>query len=67
MSMQKKNIIIAGITSLVAIATTAYLIIKRRRRNSGDEPPADALQLDLQNPGDQSDFPAAATGGKDLG
>ena len=67
MSMQKKNIIIVGVASLIAIATTAYLVIKRRNSNSGDEPPADALQLDIQNPGDQSDFPAAATGGKDLG
>lgn len=32
-----------------------------------DVPPVSAPQLNIQNPGDQSDFPASASGGKDLG
>ncbi|HZH65300.1 MAG TPA: hypothetical protein VEY10_10445 [Flavisolibacter sp.] len=32
-----------------------------------DSPPANAPQLNIQNPGDQSDFPAPPTGDKDLG
>lgn len=34
---------------------------------TGQIPPANAPQLNIQNPGDQSDFPAAPTGDKDLG
>lgn len=35
--------------------------------NEGEIPPVNAPQTVIQNPGDQSDFPAAASGGKDLG
>lgn len=33
----------------------------------GDIPPASAPQLNIQNPGEQSEFPTAPTGDKDLG
>ena len=65
--MKKKNIVIAGIAGLAAVAATAFFVIKKRARDKHETPPADAPQLDIENPGDQSEFPAAATGEKDLG
>lgn len=35
--------------------------------DAGAIPPVNAPQLDVRNPGDQSEFPAAASGEKDLG
>ena len=65
--MQKKNIVIAGIASLVAIAATAYLVIRRQNRAKEETPPKNAPQLPINNPGDQSDFPAGPTGETELG
>ena len=65
--MKKKNLVIAGIAGLVAIAATAFFIIKRKASNKHETPPDNAPQWDIENPGDQSEFPAAATGEKDLG
>lgn len=65
--MKKKNVLIAGIASLVVIAATTYLVIRKRQEKRGDLPPAGAPQLDIQNPGDQSDFPAGPSGEPALG
>ena len=65
--MKKKNVVIAGIASLVVIAATAFLVIRRRAMQKDEKPPRKAPQLDLRNPGDQSDFPAGPSGETELG
>ena len=65
--MKKKNVLIAGIASLVVVATTALLIVRRRTNEKGANPTKRAPQLPINNPGDQSDFPAGPTGETDLG
>ncbi len=65
--MKKKNILIAGIASLVVMAATTYLVIKRRTERRGDVPPGGAPQVPINNPGDQSDFPAGPSAEPGLG
>jgi hypothetical protein len=65
--MQKKNIVIAGIASLVAIAATAFFVVSRRNRQKQDQPPKNAPQVPINNPGDQSNFPAGPTSESELG
>lgn len=65
--MKKKNILIASVASLVVIATTAYLVIRRRQEKKGDIPPRNAPQLNIDNPGEQSDFPAGPSVEEELG
>ena len=65
--MKKKNIIVAGIASLVVVATTALLVVRRRAKQKGANPAKKAPQLPINNPGDQSDFPAGPTGETELG
>ena len=65
--MKKKNVLIAGIASLVLLATTAYLIVRRRAGQQDAKPPKNAPQVPINNPGDQSDFPAGPTGESELG
>lgn len=65
--MEKKNIIIASVASLAVLAVTTYLIIRRRKAQKEAQPPAGVPQLNIQNPGDQSDFPAGPTGEPELG
>ena len=59
--MRHKNFLLVGIGALVAgIATILYL--KKRKEAEGEEkPPKNAPQLDIENPGTQSDFPSSAT------
>lgn len=65
--MKKKDLLLVGIVSLVAIAAIIYMIVKKQNQHKKETPAANAPQLDIQNPGDQSDFPAAPTTGKGLG
>jgi hypothetical protein len=65
--MKKKNVLIAGIASLVVVATTAYLFVRRRNRHNEEKPPKNAPQLPINNPGDQSNFPAGPTSESELG
>jgi hypothetical protein len=65
--MKKKNVVIAGIASLVLIAATAYLIVRRRAGQKEDQPPKNAPQVPINNPGDQSNFPAAPSSDAELG
>jgi hypothetical protein len=47
---------------------SAFFSYKQKELTAeGDMPPQAAPQLDLRNPGDQSEFPAAPSGEKDLG
>jgi hypothetical protein len=65
--MKKKNVIIAGIASLVVVATTAFLLVRKRTKQKDSLPPKNAPQVPINNPGDQSDFPAGPTGEAELG
>lgn len=65
--MKKKNIVIAGIASLVVVAAAAFLVVRNQKERRGELPPSDAPQLDIDNPGDQSDFPAGPSGEPGLG
>ena len=65
--MKKKNVIIGGIASLVVVATVAYLVVSKRAKQQGQQPSKRAPQVPINNPGDQSDFPAGPTGESELG
>lgn len=46
--------------SLLSFATAAYILYKQNRvAITGNEPPANAPQIKIGNPGDQSEFPAS--------
>jgi hypothetical protein len=43
------------------LAATIVLLIRQRQASASEQPPKGAPQLDLQNPGDQSEFLTTAT------
>lgn len=54
--------------SVLAYLSAAFFSYQQKQKIAkGDIPPAHAPQLNIENPGDQSEFPAAPTGEKDLG
>jgi len=56
--MKNKNWIWIGAGALAAVAATVFFI--KKKNSSGEEkPPKKAPQLDIENPGSQSDFPTA--------
>lgn len=65
--MKKKEIIALTVASLIAVATGAYLAQRTRKRAGRNTPPKNAPQLSIKNPGDQSEFPSAPEGERDLG
>jgi hypothetical protein len=52
---------------VLSYLSAAFISYKQKDLVAEGLPPAKAPQLDIQNPGDQSEFPAAPTGDKDLG
>ena len=58
--MKKKNIAMIVTGALVAAAATVYFI-KKKNRNAEGKPPKNAPQLNIENPGDQSEFTTAAS------
>lgn len=58
--MKRKNVIIAGVAGLVA-AAAAVFYFKKRKDNGIEKPPKNAPQLNIDNPGDQSEFKTSAT------
>ena len=58
--MKKKNIILAGIGAIIATAATVFFL-KKRKDQPDEQPPKNAPQLDIENPGDQSEFPKSAS------
>jgi hypothetical protein len=58
--MKKKQLSILITGTLLAIAA-AFLLTGRQRKGQKEQPPKGAPQLDLQHPGDQSEFLTAAT------
>jgi LPXTG-motif cell wall-anchored protein len=55
MKMKKKNILWIGIGMALAAAAAIFFINKKKNGQS-EKPPKKAPQLDLENPGDQSEF-----------
>lgn len=45
----------------VAIVATAWWLIKRNRKSAEEKPPKHAPQLDIENPGTQTEFIAASS------
>ena len=53
---------------VLSFLASAFFSYKQKELTAaGDLPPQAAPQLDINNPGDQSEFPAAPSGEKDLG
>ncbi len=57
--MKNKNWIWVGAGALVAVAATLFFIKKNKKNHNNEKPPKKAPQLDIENPGSQSDFPTA--------
>jgi LPXTG-motif cell wall-anchored protein len=57
--MKNKNWILLGAGALAAVAATLFLIKKNKKNNDNEKPPKKAPQLNIENPGSQSDFPTA--------
>ena len=53
--MKKKNVLLVAIGAIAAMAATLF-IIKKRSKETTKKPPKKAPQLDIENPGDQSEF-----------
>lgn len=54
--MKKKNLLSAAIGAGIMAATAVWVIMTRKERASGEKPPRRAPQLDIRNPGEQSEF-----------
>lgn len=65
--MKKRDLLVLGVAGLVAAAAGLYMALKRKQERQEDTPPKQAPQLHLDNPGDQSEFPAAPHDKRDLG
>lgn len=57
--MKKKNMILVGIGA--AITAAAAFFFFKKQKNKEETPPKNAPQLDIQNPGEQSEFTTAAS------
>ena len=57
--MKNKNWMLIGAGALAAVTATLFFIKKNKNNSSNEKPPKKAPQLDIENPGTQSDFPTA--------
>jgi LPXTG-motif cell wall-anchored protein len=57
--MKKKNIFLVGTGAVLATAATFFFLRKRNHRE--EKPSKKAPQLNVQNPGEQSEFTTAAS------
>ena len=64
--MKKKEIVVLSFTVFTAVAAGLYMTLKRRNRKE-ERTPKDAPQLDIENPGEQSEFLSAPSDERDLG
>lgn len=62
--MKNKSVIAAAIGGLLAAAAGVFLYLNKDQKK---KPPRRAPQVPVENPGEQSDFPAAPTSERDLG
>lgn len=58
--MKNKNLLIAGAGAILA-AAAAIFFLRKKKAGDTEKPPRNAPQLDIENPGTQSEFPTAAT------
>ena len=65
--MKKKTLLGIGLAGLLGAAAGLFLVAKKRKDQHENTPPEGALQLPLQNPGDQSEFPTAPEEERNLG
>jgi hypothetical protein len=65
--MKTKNLFVVGVAGLIAAAAGLYIALKEKNRRSGNVPPKAAPQINIDNSGDQSEFPKAPQGEVDLG
>lgn len=65
--MKKRDSIILSTAILIAAAAGFYRVWKKRKEQYEDTPPKGAPQLNVSNPGDQSEFPAAPEEEQGLG
>ena len=56
--MKKKNMLLIGIGTVMAAAAFFFL---KKKNDKEEKPPKKAPQLDVQNPGEQSEFTTAAS------
>ena len=59
--MRHKNFLLVGMGALVAGIATILFLKKRKEAKENEKPPKNAPQLDIENPGTQSEFPSSAT------
>lgn len=58
--MKRKNILWIGLGAALA-AAAAIFFIKKKNEDRGNKPPKNAPQLDIKNPGEQSEFITSAS------
>ncbi len=59
--METKNKWLIGLGSVLMVGVAASLIIFRGKNNSHEKPPKGAPQLNIENPGNQDEFPSSTT------
>lgn len=57
--MKNKNWILIGAGALAAVAAAIFFIKKNKNKYEDEKPPKNAPQLDIENPGTQSEFPTS--------
>ena len=65
--MKKRDILVLSVAGIIAAAAGVYMALKKRNQQSEETPPEEAPQLDINNPGQQSDFLTAPTEEGELG
>lgn len=58
--MKKKNLLLLSIGTALASAAT-YFFVRKNKHNAGENPSKKAPQLNIDNPGEQSEFITTAT------
>jgi hypothetical protein len=64
--MAKKETLGLGMAGLLGAAAGLFIALLTEKRDE-TAPPKSVPQLPIQNPGDQSEFPSAPEGERDLG
>ncbi len=59
--MKKDTKIILGAAAALLSVVAGVLLLRRNKTQKADKPPKKAPQLDIENPGDQSEFTTAAS------
>ena len=65
--MEKKKLLRISLAGLAGAAAGLFFAWRTTKKAPEGTPPKGAPQLHLQNPGDQSEFPSAPEGERDLG